>query len=403
MTRLPSRLQPAWPLVKRLHRLASFLLGLVGRQSSRFAGDRALPRRATSRSAQTAQREPEVTLTTADAGELLRRPLAQGTPPAHWIFDEATSFDVAPRFTLSVPRGIALGDYGAVITAQGTLDFETSEYFGIESWREHPLYLRPRLPQVEEFDGTLAVLATRGGSYNYYHFLLDVLPRYGVLRDSLGDVELDGLYVPSDTGWQQTLLAMTGLDQHKLIPARKHSAVQAERLLVPSLPNPKEVAPTATVTWLRERLPAGDLSGRPRRIYVTRGQVPNSRRLVREAELLPLLAERGFVCVEPGGLSIQEQIDTFAAAEVVVAPHGAALTNLVFASPGVRVLELFPAEFVKACFWAISQSIPGAQHSYLVGGDVAAHGPGSAMNKIQADIHLDPEEIVAAVDRLLAI
>ena len=39
--------------------------------------------------------------------------------------------------------------------------------------------------------------------------------------------------------------------------------------------------------------------------------------------------------------ALLEQVDAFAAAQVVVAPHGAALGNLVFCPPGVRVLELF--------------------------------------------------------------
>ena len=45
--------------------------------------------------------------------------------------------------------------------------------------------------------------------------------------------------------------------------------------------------------------------------------------------------------LEPGAFSFREQIDIFRGASAVVAPHGAALTNILFAPNECRVLELF--------------------------------------------------------------
>jgi len=402
MTRLPSTLQPAWPLIKRLHRLATRLVGLVARPMSRLQGARALPLRATDRAAETAALEPlTVRLHQADTGEAIRREPAQGTPPWHWVFEKARLFDVPPRFSLEIDGGVVVGDYGANLTPGGILDLQTSEYFGISGWREHPIFLRRRLPPVEHVDGTLVALATRGGSNNYYHFLLDVLPRFGVFEETLPGRRADVLYVPAETQWQRDLLDLVGLGDHRRIETRKHRAVRADHLIVPSLPNPKEVAPRKTVEWLRSRLVAHDVLDKPRRLYVTRGSARNNRRVVREEELMRALEERGFVRIEPGGMSVRDQIDHYAAAEIVVAPHGAALTNLVFAAPGIKVLELFPANYVNSCFWAIADSIPDSQYRYLVDGDVAQHGPGSPMNRIQADIDVDPAAVIEAVDRLL--
>ncbi|AXT86212.1 hypothetical protein C6I20_14160 [Aeromicrobium sp. A1-2] len=403
MTRLPNALQPAWPLLKRLHRLASLAAGMVARPLSRLQGARALPRRATATVGATAALEPDaVTLHRLDVGEQIRRQPAQGTPAGHWVFDKARMFDVAPRYSLEIDRGIVVGDYGANVTPGGTLDYETSEYFGITRWREHPIFLRHRLPPVEHVEGTLVSLATRGGSGNYYHFLLDVLPRFGVFQETMPGRVADALYVPAGTGWQRDLLELVGLGDHHIVETQKHRAVRADQLVVPSLPNPKEVAPRSTVDWLRSRLVPHDVSDKPRRIYVTRGSQRNTRRIVQEEALMALLEDRGFVCIEPGGMSVRDQIDHYAAAEVVVAPHGAALTNLVFAGAGVKVLEIFPASYVNSCFWAITDSIPDSQYAYLVAGDTTPYGPGSPMNRIQADIDVDPAIIIDAVDRLIA-
>ena len=141
---------------------------------------------------------------------------------------------------------------------------------------------------------------------------------------------------------------------------------------------------------------------------MTRGQAPNTRRLVDEDAVLPGLERRGFVRIDPGTLGLQEQIDVFAGAEAVVAPHGAGLANLVFARPDVRVLELFAPSYVNPCYWQLVSALgAGERYRYLVA-DVperaAARGvrPGAAMQGVLTDIVLDPERLLGAVDDLLA-
>ncbi|WP_229052210.1 DUF563 domain-containing protein [Aeromicrobium sp. Leaf350] len=402
MTRLPPRLRPLWPVVKRLHRWASLWSGRVGRATRALQGDRRLPRSAALTSAATAAQEPgTVTFHPAGLGEQLDRTPPSGTPAGHWIFPRRADVKVRDPYCLEVAGGIVVGDYAATITPGGILDHETSQYFGVRDWREHPLFLRRRLPEPTEFDGTLLVLGTRGAA-NYYHYLTDVLPRHGVFTDAMPDTRPDAIYVPTGAAWQRKLLDLAGLGDLPVVEMTKHSTVRASRLLVPSLTNDLEVAPAATVRWVRDRFRPSGSEPTPRRIYVTRGTTPNTRRVTCEDELVPALEERGFVVVEPGGLSPQEQVDVFAGAEVVVAPHGAALTNLLFAPEGVRVLEMFTAGYVVECYWAICQNIPGAQYRYLVAGDVDRHGPGDPMNKVQADVEVDAATVLAAVDELLA-
>ena len=401
MTRLPNRLQPAWPLVKRLHRLASRVSGYIGRATGWLSGARAVPRRATTTVDETVARELQSSrLHRVGDPARIDRPLAVGSPAAHWVFEDARTASVAAPYVLSLDHGIAVGD-NAVVTSDGTLDYETSEYFGVTDWREHPLYLRRRLPKIENLDGDVVVLACRGGSINYYHFLLDVLPRFGIAEQVLPDLKPDALYVPAEAAWQKGLLELTGLDAFPIVAASADRAIRADRLLVPGFSNRLEVAPQQTVDWLRERLPAKDTTDKPKLLYVTRGNTPNTRRIVQEDKLWPLLEDRGFFRLEPGGRSIQEQIDYFAAADVIVAPHGAALTNLVFAKPGVRVLEMFTASYVNPCFWAISQGVPGAIYRYLITGDTTRYARGRVMNSIQADIDVNPQQVLAAIDDLM--
>jgi capsular polysaccharide biosynthesis protein len=409
MSRLPRRLQGFWPVVKRLHRGATGVLGVVFRRTSRLSGRRALPERATERSADTAALDPaHVTLHPGGPAEELVRTMPAGEPAGHAAFDPWLRRAVSARYVLDVRDGLLVGDYAATIApgpAGGVLDYETSGYFGISGWRQHPVFLRPRLPSPTPVPGTLLSLATRGTSTNYYHFLLDLLPRWGIFEEALPGTQVDAVYLGTRASYQRQLLELVGLGDLPVVEVEKHACLAPERLLVPSTPNQDLMAPHWVVDWLRTRLPASpDLSGRARGLYVTRGSTPHTRRYVEEPELWPALEERGFTRLDPGTVSVQEQIDAFAAADVIVAPHGAALANLVFTRPGVRVLELFAPDYVNPCYWAITDAVPDARYHYLVAGTPdeiksAEHQP---MTGVLRDISIPPARVVAALDRLVS-
>lgn len=401
MSRLPPALQPWWPLFKRLHLLLSVCAGVVFRRLGFILGDRRLPRRGYATSRDAARAEPAtVTLHEGPPVPAIARPVPDGEPPGHWVFMATARRSLPDLSLLEAVGGVVVGDLGAVITPGGGLDLETSHYWDVAHWRQHPLFLHGRLPVIEEYAGSVAVLGTRGGGASYYHFLLDVLPRLEVLRRVLPAEQPDAYYLPRGTRYHEEILELAGLDAHPVIESSPDRAIRAARLLVPALPNHDELTPRWVVDWLRSRLAPGELDGRPRRLYVTRGQERNTRRYDQELEVWPELARRGFVRVDPGTMSVRDQIDTFAAAEVIVGVHGAALTNLVFCSPGVRVLHLMAPQYVKHCFWAILDSIPEAQYRYLVG-DGTPVPPGGPMRGVQDDISIAPERLLRAVDELL--
>lgn len=401
MSRLPPALQPAWPLIKRGHRFVTLVVGCLLRALSRVSGGWGVPRTATGSAIETSRREPDhVSVHAAGPAEQIVRGCAGGQPPGHWVFERGRTAQIPPTFVLDVRGGRLVGDYGAVVTPGNVLDYETSPYFGIAGWREHPIFLRPQAGDVEHLPGTVLSLTARGATANYYHFLYDAIARYGTFEHALPGVHVDAVVVPHQTGYQKQLLAMVGIEGPFVQPRSRH-AFTADRLLVPSVPNHELDAPRSVVEWLRKRLPPSGAVGTPKRLYLSRGRRPHSRRYVEEPELLPLLERRGFVVVDPGTLSVQDQIDVFHGAEVVVAPHGAALTNITFCSPGAKVLELFAPTYVHLGLWAIADAIGGIDYRYLV-----AEGPlreGKVMAGVLDDVSIPVERLARAIDELLDV
>jgi capsular polysaccharide biosynthesis protein len=87
----------------------------------------------------------------------------------------------------------------------------------------------------------------------------------------------------------------------------------------------------------------------PRRLYIDRSY-SQLRPLVNEADLKNALAPLGFIAVRPEMLSVADQVRLFRGADVIVAPHGAALTNLGFCRPGTQIIELLMDAYCNWCF-----------------------------------------------------
>jgi capsular polysaccharide biosynthesis protein len=86
-----------------------------------------------------------------------------------------------------------------------------------------------------------------------------------------------------------------------------------------------------------------------------------------EDELVAALDREGFETIDPGAMSVAEQVRAFADAECIVSAHGAGLTNLAFCTPGAAVIELFAVDYVNPCFWRLATTVEGLRYRYLVG------------------------------------
>ena len=98
---------------------------------------------------------------------------------------------------------------------------------------------------------------------------------------------------------------------------------------------------------------------------MTRGSA-RLRRLINEQAVVAALDAAGFETFEPASGNHREQVETFRNADVVVAVHGAALTNLMFCRPGTLVVELFAEDHVKSTYLWLAHRL-GLHHVAVVG------------------------------------
>jgi capsular polysaccharide biosynthesis protein len=302
---------------------------------------------------------------------------------------------VPPRpFLASVPGGRVYGTNGSVIAPDNKLLWDVSfEYHTYP--HKHPIFKEKSLPPITHTTETLAVV-TFQVSFNYFHWMFDVLPRLELLRQS--GIKFDRivinrgiLYRKDYCEFQDESLKLLGISKDRLIECHPQTHIQAKQLIVCTGAGYTAHVPKNVCQFLRREFL--EKSNLPKvkgyeRIFISR-EDSSHRKIVNEDEVVKVLKKYGFKKVTLSTLSFQEKIKIFNSAETIISPHGAGLTNLVFCNPGTKVIELFAPRYTMPCFYIISNHM-NLDYYYLVGEAVIPNRTSST--------HEDP--IVVDLDKL---
>jgi hypothetical protein len=293
----------------------------------------------------------------------------------HWKFDEKYFHTVNPEtFVVSVPNGRAVGNMGTIVTHDDKLLFDVSLQFGvgrnINLVKSHLAFNYLKLPKCDRIPLTIAVLATSGDG-SYFHWLTDSLPRLEILKQTLplGLESIDRFLV--NKGGMSIIvesLKILNIPLEKVIFADRNTHIQAETLIVPSLPGNTGDSPLWVCKFLRNNFLQHKTDINPignKKLYISRSKA-KYRRVTNEASVLECLSKYGFTPVYLEEYNFATQIAILSNAEVIVAPHGAGLTNLMWCNPGTKVLEIFSPNYINVCYWAIADRI-GLDYFYLIG------------------------------------
>jgi len=284
-----------------------------------------------------------------------------------------------PLAVVELARGKIIGNLRLAATADDVVIGGVQSLFGCAEPQNHYLPRRRRF-RIPKFRHGTALLLGAGNSDNYYHWLLDSLPRWKMLQTA-GYLDYDYVLLHDRPAkFQEELLDRLNVPPAKRLRCSKNFIHQFERLVVPAMPFPVEEVPAWACAWLRSLFPE-KFSG-PERIYLSRPDA-GRRQLVNGSELLAALEARGFVSLQPEQLSVTEQAKLLSSAKCVVAPHGAALTNMIFAPPGALLLELFHPQHKNRCYVNLAAA---CGHRYASLDGHAANDVGERRLKYAIDI-----------------
>jgi hypothetical protein len=332
-------------------------------------------------------------------------------PASHAVPPHQT---VEPAFVLLLPEGrVNVDDHHSValITRDNCLVGDVSLQFTPGQHTMAPAvanpifrqrYFRPPLAVAGTVCSLLAGGAAAAG--NYYHWLIDSLPRLHLVAEAgLWDtVDYFLIYSREHCFAVETLLAL-GIRNEQILDVQQASHICAAQLLVTS---PVRGTGRHTPAWVGEFLKAAFHAtalaepNPPRfssRVYVSRRDAGH-RQVLNEAAVEALLGEYGFESYALTELSFREKVVLFAGARAVVGPVGAGLANIVFCAPGTPLIELLPNNFVVPTYLDLTAQL-GMPHYPLISPLSAEAGPRTANH--HAGLTVDLEALRGALHQAL--
>jgi hypothetical protein len=293
-------------------------------------------------------------------------PMTMGTP-APKAFSRYRSYATNEAVLFHLQNSYLIGHKGLVLTANHELFQEFSHHFGVSTlkgflWR-HPFYTFSA--SAKHIEGVGAVLISPE-SQNYYHWLSDVLPRIKLYEPVLD--QIDHFCIASNVPVKFIeILKDFGIPDNKILLVSDNEKLHFDHLFVASLPGSEGRSPHWAVDYLREKLvQSSPPVRRDRKLYFKRG-ANAERKILNEDLIINKLAGKGFEIVDPGALSLNEQIKIAGQAKIIIGAHGAALSNLLFSPDNIAVIEIFSPDYFRTdCYYTLS-AIRNLNYWYLVG------------------------------------
>ncbi len=198
-------------------------------------------------------------------------------------------------------------------------------------------------------DGNYTVFSSGGG---YYHWLLESLPNLLYTLHQYEDVKviiannspiymLDALKILFGNNYDQRVIVLDNTIYSKYLCFTQYHAYSGF-----ICNNDIEIVKHCIKDkYLR------DISNKnnKKRIYISRRKA-SERRLANEIELEKELKKIGFTIVFNEDMNLVDQIRLFSNVKIVVSPHGAGLSNIIWSNGFIKVLEIFPSNFVNDCY-----------------------------------------------------
>ena len=251
--------------------------------------------------------------------------------------------------------------------------------------------------ELRPLPGTHISLLT-SASDNYFHAMFDSLARLSMITeadlasadsilipaDSRVDEMLAHYPLPPDLAVRRVAPGETFLVDHLVLPHSLHCVIHYHPVILKAF------------DAVSARIPA-DGAERPRRIYVDR-RGAGARPMANEEAVVAALRSFGFEPVRLETFAFADQVRLFREAECIVAPHGAGLTNLVFARSRCRVIELGIDAYLHEAFRRVA-ALRGVSYDCVIGRTRQPWPAPHAFHEMAWEAPLD--DLNAAVTRAL--
>lgn len=265
-------------------------------------------------------------------------------------------------FVLSIPQGVIQGHQGYVFSQDQMID----ELVWKQRYNDLLALHNKKFIVSDYIHGRVAVIAQVAGEL-YYHFLYECLARLALIE--MSKTEYDKLYISIGKKFVKEFLQLWGIDEDKIILSTNSDfCIQADEVILPSLVINTSaghnfagqfISPLV-INYVREKLlrslEKNKLSNNDvcKKIFISRKDANFPRKIINEDQVFALFEAKGFERYILSEMTVAEQINLFAHADIVVSEHGAGLSNILFCKPNTKIIEIFHT-LIDNAYWMVSQ------------------------------------------------
>ena len=205
---------------------------------------------------------------------------------------------------------------------------------------------------MKKVNGTVLSLAQgASGNNNYFHWMFDILPKIKIAISYYPRNKIDYFYMPKLQDFQKRILKILNIN-FKVIDSSKFKHLSAKNIIVPEHPwyiknrvfDEVEKLPKWIIKWLSSSFKTKPWRKKTK-VFIDRSESVNKHcQLINNQEVIDYLKKKNFKILKIGKYDFLEQIKIFSSAKIIIGPHGAAFTNLVFCKSKTKVIEIKPAD-----------------------------------------------------------
>ncbi len=215
--------------------------------------------------------------------------------------------------------------------------------------------LKSGTPRIKKnFQGNVLSLIQGASGNNFFHFLFDIIPKIKIIQSTLSLNEIDYFFMPSDLKWQKNILSKFDIPENKIINSQKYRHIKADKIYALDHPWYKKGfvqqeilnLPDWIIFFLRHKfLKYAKKFDNSEKIFIDRSDSSFEHcKLINNDEIISFLSKRGFKSYQVSKLDFFEQVYLFNKARIIIGPHGAAFSNIIFSNPGLELIELIPKD-----------------------------------------------------------
>ena len=198
------------------------------------------------------------------------------------------------------------------------------------------------------------------GSSIYTHWMLDTLPRFLMLAEKGIDINsFDHIVVAAaNKHFQQIIIKKLEIDPSKIIQRSKiGNCFKCDSFSYITQPRLNFAAHKSSYKNVIDFVKKDSLNLKSsyEKIYISREKA-SRRRVLNEKHLTEFLYSCGYETVYFEELELENAVSLVSNASCIIAPHGAGLSNLIYAQPKTKVVEIFSGH-ISVEYWYISQQM----------------------------------------------